>query len=124
MGVCPLEDLSKTEWEHISKAWFVSPSQRQINVLLDDRSLHDIGFIPELSKDRRKAAERNLEKKRKLIAGAKKRMVDQARDADTSRKKHRIPTGVTLIKRVASSDIEQVPKKTQVVGLSASVTIS
>ena len=59
------EELRKVEQKHIQKAWFVPSSERSIDTLLRDSNLHEIGFIPNLSEDRRRISETNLEKKSK-----------------------------------------------------------
>ncbi|KAI9182075.1 hypothetical protein LWI28_021813 [Acer negundo] len=82
--------------EDISKAWYVSPSRRHVDVLLDDQNLCDIGFISMLSKVRKKAMERNLEKKRKLATGAKKRTTNKTKDVDPPKKKRQISTRPSL----------------------------
>ena len=57
------EELTRAEQKHILKAWSVPPSERHIDFLLSDQNLHDIGFIPILSEERRRISETNLEKK-------------------------------------------------------------
>ena len=63
----PSEDLTREERKHISDAWLVSPERRHVDHLLDDRRLHELGFIVDLTEDRRRKVEKNLSKKSKLL---------------------------------------------------------
>ena len=61
----PLEELSKAERKHISDAWLVSPDRRHVDFLLDDRRLHELSFIMNLTEARRRRLEKTLSKKSK-----------------------------------------------------------
>ena len=61
----PFESLSRAEQKHVSDAWLVSPERRHVDILLDDRWLHELGFIVTLSEARRRKVEKTLSKKSK-----------------------------------------------------------
>ena len=61
----PSEELTKAERKHISEAWLVFPDRRHVDFLLDDRRLHDLGFIVNLTEARRRKVEKTLSKKSK-----------------------------------------------------------
>ncbi|KAK0573338.1 hypothetical protein LWI29_006669 [Acer saccharum] len=121
----PWEDLSKVEQAHVSAAWSVAPSERHIDILLSDHNLHGIGFIPELSEDRRRIAETNLEKKRKLTAVAKKRMEGKGKGVDTASKKKRrlLSSGVSILP-AGTSRSERPPTAPRPTRSAGEVTVS
>ncbi|KAK2644139.1 hypothetical protein Ddye_019334 [Dipteronia dyeriana] len=137
--------------KHISATWSVFSAKKLIDFLLDDRNLFDLRIISALSEDRKKTVERNLENKcicsllsillvivltyilsvlilssnaRKLVEGARKRMVNKGKDEDNKKKKIRIPQASSLIKGGKSSDVGPLPKHTKVVSFTASVSIT
>ncbi|TXG63382.1 hypothetical protein EZV62_010376 [Acer yangbiense] len=109
----------------MTKAWSISPSRRHIDHMLSDKNLHDIGFIPVLSEERRRVSESNLVKKRKLTAVAKKGMEGKAKGAaDASKKKCQILPMISMLKGGETSEVEQAPKRTRITESSGVVTIS